>query len=175
MTTHLAFLRAVNLGKRTVKMARLAEIFVDLGYPEAWTYINSGNVVFPATDPPDDLEDRIGTALETEFGFEITTFVRTDVELQRTLAESPFTAGPGDTHFITFLKSVPDATTRRALESLSNQMDVLVVQGRDVHWLMHGKSTDSSLKSKDWAIVGRHHSTSRNVTMLRKLVAKLDG
>ena len=53
-------------------------------------------------------------------------------------------------------------------------MDVLVVQGRDVHWLMHGKSTDSSLKSKDWAIVGKHNSTSRNVTMLRKLHSKLE-
>jgi hypothetical protein len=51
----------------------------------------------------------------------------------------------------------------------------LVVDGRDVHWRMHGKSTDTRLKTKDWEeIVGRHHSTSRNLTMLRNLVGKLD-
>ena len=44
-----------------------------------------------------------------------------------------------------------------------------------MHWLMHGKSTDSKLKTKDWeGIIGRHQSTSRNMTMLRKLVAKVD-
>jgi hypothetical protein len=75
---------------------------------------------------------------------------------------------------VTYLKAQPSATTARALKSLSNEMDTLVVQGRDVHWLMHGKSTDSSLKSKDWAVVGERKSTSRNITMLRRLHAKLE-
>jgi hypothetical protein len=40
---------------------------------------------------------------------------------------------------------------------------------------MHGKSTDTKLKTTDWErIIGRHQSTSRNMTMLRKLVAKVD-
>ena len=39
---------------------------------------------------------------------------------------------------------------------------------------MHGKSTDTKLKTKQWDdIVGRHQSTSRNLTALRKLVDKL--
>ncbi len=61
------------------------------------------------------------------------------------------------------------------LEGLSNDFDTLVVVSRDVHWLMHGRSIASTLKTKDWdRIVGRHRSTSRNVRMLRKLVEKLD-
>jgi hypothetical protein len=40
---------------------------------------------------------------------------------------------------------------------------------------MHGKSTDTHLKTKQWDdIVGHHRSTSRNTNMLRKLVDKLD-
>ena len=57
----------------------------------------------------------------------------------------------------------------------ANDFDTLVVAGRDVHWRMRGKSTDTKLKTKDWdAIVGRHRSTSRNMTALRKLVDKLE-
>jgi hypothetical protein len=57
---------------------------------------------------------------------------------------------------------------------LSNNFDTLVVRGRDVHWRMRGKSTDSKLKKKDWEnIVGANHSTSRNMNMLRKLAAKI--
>ncbi len=49
-----------------------------------------------------------------------------------------------------------------------------MVTGRDVHWLMHGKSTDSKLSKRDWEkVLGTNTSTSRNMTMLRKLVARL--
>jgi uncharacterized protein (DUF1697 family) len=173
VATHIAFLRAVNLGKRTVKMARLVEVFGDLGFDDVWTHINSGNVVFDAAGARAELEDAIETALEAELGFEVTTFVRTPAELKRVLTAAPFAVADGDTYFVTFLESVPSADNARALESLSNEMDTLVVRGRDVHWRMRGKSTDSSLKSKDWKIVGER-STSRNVTMLRKLLAKIE-
>jgi uncharacterized protein (DUF1697 family) len=174
VTRRIAFLRAVNLGKRTVKMARLVEVFDALGHEEVGTYINSGNVMFDAAGSRAELENAIEEALEAEFGFEVTTFVRTAVELKRVLAAAPFALVDGDTYFVTFLKSVPNAAVTRGLESLSNEMDTLIVKGRDVHWRMHGKSTDSSLRSKDWAIVGEHRSTSRNITMLRKLAAKLE-
>ena len=176
MTTRIAFLRAVNLGTRTVAMARLVEIVEGLGYSGVWTYINSGNVVFDATGSRGDLERALERALEAALGFEVTTFVRTVPELRRAIAAEPFEAGRGDTYFLTLLKSRPSPAGRRALEALTNVFDTLVVEGRDVHWRMHGKSTDTKLKAKDWeAVVGRHRSTSRNMTMLRKLVAKLDG
>ncbi len=47
--THIAFLRAVNLGKRTVQMPRVVKLVSGLGYEGAWTHINSGNVVFEAS------------------------------------------------------------------------------------------------------------------------------
>ena len=52
MTTRVAFLRAVNVGKRTVAMARLASLVEGLGYDDVWTHINSGNVVFDAPAKP---------------------------------------------------------------------------------------------------------------------------
>lgn len=173
MTTRVAFLRAVNLGKRTVRMASLVEVFEGLGYDGAWTHINSGNVVFDAAGSRADLERRIESKLEAAFGFEVTTFVRTAAELRTIVDAKPFTLGSGDTYFVTFLKDVPSKSTAQALEALSNDFDTLVVRGRDVHWRMRGKSTASRLKTKDWRIVGEHRSTSRNMTMLRKLVDKL--
>jgi hypothetical protein len=81
----------------------------------------------------------------------------------------------GDTYFLTFLKDPLPAAGAKALEALSNEMDTLVVHGRDVHWRMHGKSTDTTITGKKWAeIVGDKRSTSRNTTMLRNLVAKID-
>ena len=174
MTTRIAFLRAVNLGARKVKMARLVELFEELGYDDAWTHINSGNVVFDATGSRPELEHVIESTLERDLGFECTTMVRTANEVRKALAEPPFKLAAGDTYFITFLKEVPSAAQRTALAALSNDFDTLVVRGRDVHWRMHGRSTDTKIPSRAWAkVVGDRRSTSRNVTMLRALSAKI--
>ena len=162
MTTRIGFLRAVNLGKRTVPNARLAEIVEGLGYGDPWTFINSGNVVFDGTGSRADIERRIGDALEVEFGFEVTTFVRTEAQVR------------ADTYFVTFLKSALPAAAARELEGLSNDFDTLVVHGSEVHWRMHGKSTDTHVPQRDWTrVCGKLGTTSRNTTALRKLLAKL--
>jgi uncharacterized protein (DUF1697 family) len=175
MTRRVAFLRAVNLGKRRVSMERLKAVFADLGYGGVSTYVNSGNVAFSGQGSRADLERHIGAALEKEFGFEVTTFVRTVAELTKALKVEPFDVASGDTYFVTFLKEAPSAPKAKALEALSGDFDTLVVVGRDVHWRMHGKSSDSPLVKRDWErVLGVNSSTSRNTTMLRKLVARLD-
>jgi hypothetical protein len=91
------------------------------------------------------------------------------------LGEHPFTVAPGDTYFITFLKDAPSDAQRRALEAAGNDFDTLVVRGRDVHWRMHGRSTETRVGGRKWAaIVGDKRSTSRNTTMLRKLLDRIE-
>jgi len=172
----VAFLRAVNVGKRTARSVQLTAAVEGLGYEGVWTHINSGNVVFESTGARGALERRLEEAFEAALGFEATTFVRSAVDLRRAVAAKPFVVGAGDTHFVTFLKDRPTGAQSRALEALSNDFDTLVVVDGDAHWLMHGRSVETKVKTKDWdRIVGHHRSTSRNMTMLRTLVAKLDG
>jgi uncharacterized protein (DUF1697 family) len=173
MTTRIAFLRAVNVGRRRVSMARVVDTMGDLGYEDVWTHANSGNVVFEATGSRAVAERTIEGALEAAFGFEVTTFVRTAAELHKAVSLAPFPIGDGDTYFITFLKTVPSRAVAESLESASNDFDTLVVRGRDVHWRMRGKSTQTTLSAKTWSSVGHHGSTSRNVNLLRRLDAKL--
>jgi uncharacterized protein (DUF1697 family) len=174
VTKRIAFLRAVNLGTRRVPMARLVEECRRLGYTDVWTYANSGNAVFDATGSRATIERAVERALESAMGFEVTTFVRTAAELKKAVGRPPFEVAPGDTYFITFLKKVPSAAARKALEAASNDFDTLIVAGREVHWRMHGKSTDTRVPDKTWNVIGARQSTSRNANLLRKLAAKLD-
>lgn len=155
-------------------MARLAEICEDLGYTDVWTYINSGNVVFSTGGSRASIEHAMEVAFEAAFGFEVTTFVRTAAELRAVLAVEPFEVAAGDTYFVTLLKDPPPASAATALAHASNDFDTLVVHGREVHWRMRGKSTDTTITRATWNLLGHHASTSRNVNMLRKLQAKLD-
>lgn len=174
MTTRIGFLRAVNVGKRTVRMAQLADVCTGLGYADVWTYINSGNVVFDATGSRESIEHAIGAALEELVGFEVTTFVRTVAELRAALQVRPFQIEGPDTYFITFLSKPPPADVVAALEAASNDFDTLVVVGRDVHWRMRGSSMETTVKASTWNRIGKLGTTSRNVNMLTKLVAKID-
>lgn len=173
MTTQIAFLRAVNVGKRRVKMATAVTVLKEHGFDDVWSYINSGNLVFEGSGPRAELEATIGDALEGEFGFEITTFVRTAAEVRKILALEPFVMTEGDTYFITFLQSVPTASAAKELEACSNEFDTVVVKGRDVHWHVRGLSSETTVSNRKWKAVG-YLSTSRNTTMLRKLLAKID-
>jgi uncharacterized protein (DUF1697 family) len=176
MSVRVGFLRAVNLGgHRRVPMTRLVTVCESLGYADVWSYVNSGNVVFDTTGARASVEAAMQEALENEFGFECTTFVRTAKQLRNVLDARPFPLAAGDTYFVTFLKKPLSIGDARRLEGVSNDFDTLVVHGAEVHWRMRGRSTDSHLSRRDWEkVLGPLSSTSRNVTMLTKLVAKLD-
>ncbi len=175
MSVRVGFLRAVNLGRRRVPMTRLVAVCESLGYADVWTYVNSGNVVFDTTGARASVEAAMQKALENEFGFECTTFVRTATQVRNVVDARPFTLAAGDTHFVTFLKKAPSTSAATRLEGLSNDFDTLVADGCEVHWRMRGRSTDSRLSNRDWErALGPVSSTTRNVTMLTRLVAKLD-
>ena len=77
MPQHVAFLRAINVGGRYIKMAALAGHFHALGFADAQTFINSGNVVFSSkTKDLAALASRLETQLESLLGFKSEVFVR---------------------------------------------------------------------------------------------------
>jgi uncharacterized protein (DUF1697 family) len=76
MTVHIAFLRAINIGGRTVKMDHLRSLFESLGYGEVETFIASGNVIFQSPDEDTRaLEQQIEAHLRQALGYEVATFL----------------------------------------------------------------------------------------------------
>lgn len=172
----VAFLRAVNVGKRRVAMADLKTDLEGLGYDDVWTYINSGNAVFRSPLGRAKLEPQIEACLREACGFEVETFVRTAAQVQAIVDREPFGAIPdGVTHMVALLRSAPSAAAKRTIEGLSGDVDQLEVHGAEIHWRIEGTSLDSALKPKDWKAVDLPvtATTTRNITMLTKLAAKL--
>jgi uncharacterized protein (DUF1697 family) len=171
----VAFLRAVNVGKRRVAMADLRRDLEGIGLDDVWTHINSGNAVFRSPLGRAKLEPRIEACLLDSFGFEVETFVRTAAQVVEAVQRRPFGDVPeGATHLVAFLRAAPTAAQEEAIEGLSGDRDRLEVHGAEVHWRIEGRSLDTALKPKDWKAVGAVPNTTRNITMLTKLAAKLD-
>lgn len=85
---YVAFLRGINLGKRTVKMDELRKALAGLGYPGAQTLIASGNVLIESDNAPDVAALEKG--LEDHFGFPIGIVIRSVEQLRAMVASDPF-------------------------------------------------------------------------------------
>ena len=92
--THVAFLRAINVGGRAVvKMADLKAAFERAGGRNVRTFIASGNVLFDANAKlPAALKERIRKELVQLFGKEPGVCYRTLDELEALIESDPFGA-----------------------------------------------------------------------------------
>lgn len=62
MKRYIALLRGINIsGKNKISMSLLKSYFIELGYTNIFTYLNSGNIVFSVNESREiDLADKIG-------------------------------------------------------------------------------------------------------------------
>jgi uncharacterized protein (DUF1697 family) len=157
-------------------MEKLRAEFEALGLTEVSTFIASGNVIFSTRATARTLEPRIEAHLGDQLGYGVPTFLRADRELATAVALAPFgTVTPPDTHVIAFLRAAPPTAARSATAALSNDQDRFEVHGKELHWLIHGGVSDSSVKTSLVVKTVGQPFTVRNTKSLRKLVAQLVG
>jgi uncharacterized protein (DUF1697 family) len=173
---YVAFLRAINVGGRTVKMDQLRKLFEEMGLENVETFIASGNVIFRSPLPVADLTSRIDDHLHASLAYQAEAFVRTTAELAEIAGHQPFAESEfsdnGATLHIVFLPGVPDASAHRAVMQLRSPKDDFDIRGREVYWLIRGKMTDSMLKGPELGKALGMATTVRNANTIRRLVAK---
>ena len=140
MTRYAAFLRGVNLGKRTVKSAELKAAFEELGYGGVKTLLASGNVLFDADGVEEKLRAAIEAGLKKQFGFEVGALLRTRDELQAMIDADPFAGVDpnADVNFPVLMLTKPLSPAPR-LESIAGDYDVARIDPRDVYFVVHKK------------------------------------
>src|SRR6476660_3277916 len=88
--TYIALLRGINVsGHKKIKMPELKAMFENLGFTNVRTYIQSGNVVFESATA-EDLESKISTKIEVQFGFEVSVICRTSEEMEDVIKRNPY-------------------------------------------------------------------------------------
>ena len=90
MEKFVALLRAVNVGGRKLPMAELRALCREIGWSDALTYIQSGNVVFSAEDAREHLEAKLEQAIAARFGMDVPVIVRSAAEWSLYPAANPF-------------------------------------------------------------------------------------
>jgi uncharacterized protein (DUF1697 family) len=91
MTRYLALLRGINVGgKNLIKMTALKACFEGAGFTDVVTYIQSGNVLFSASEAgAAAMTRRIESMLAATFDYAATVLVRSRKQMQAIVDQAP--------------------------------------------------------------------------------------
>jgi uncharacterized protein (DUF1697 family) len=177
MPRYIAFLRAINVGGHTVKMDALRHLFESFGFASVETFIASGNIIFESSRTENRAqEEQIEAGLRSTLGYEVVTFIRTDVEVARISKYQPFKQPELDIAVafnVAFLKDALDDHANQKLMALRTDIDGFQAHGREVYWLCRKKQSESKFSNVVLENKLGIKSTIRGMETVRKLAAKL--
>ena len=173
---YVAFLRAINVGGHTVTMARLRELFEQMGFSDVETFIASGNVIF-TTRAKDSaaLQKKIEAHLEKVLGYEVITFLRSDAEVASIAAYKPFSAvklKASKVLLVGFMDAPFAGETAKAWNALKTDHDDFHAFGREAFWLCKEGQSQSKYFNVNLEKLLKTRFTFRNMNTVAKLAAK---
>ncbi|MCP4357327.1 MAG: DUF1697 domain-containing protein [Chloroflexi bacterium] len=177
MTQTIVFLRALNVGgKHIVKMAELRQHFAAMGFADAATYIQSGNVILQTkTADTAVLEQQIEQHLQKILGYPVAAFARTTAEIQSILHNIPFPQSKLDAGaklYIAFLKERPDDEALTKLTPYQNEIDSFQFGDKELYWLCQKTQSQSKFSGSVLEKTVGCQATLRGLTTIQKIAAK---
>lgn len=174
---YVAFLRGINVGgNKKVPMEDLRKAFADMGFPNAKTLLNTGNVVFESNETNHTkIKQIIEDQLENTFGWRIDVFLRTQESLQKCVSDNPFKniVITKDTRlYVTFLPDETVSSLKIPYVSENNLFEILTIKDNALFSVLTILQDGDSLKLMD--MIGKNFGkqiTTRNWNTINKLAS----
>ena len=138
MQTYISFLRGINMtGHNSMKMSDLLQLYIELGFQDVETFIQSGNVIFRSTleNPEHSTADKIEKSITQRFGYDVRVMIRNIEELRVVYSSNPFTSegkfDPARTAAI-FLHDVPSEAQIQKVIKADYPPDKFKIIGKEI-------------------------------------------
>ncbi len=146
-TRYVALLRGINIGAANrIRMDALRRLFEGAGFSGVETYIQSGNVLFDASEAEDEARRKIEYALTDGADIHTTAVLRTAQELNAIVSGSPFSADEieraqrantdGESFYVCLLPEPVSNAALAALAAVPPEGDRFEIVGRDIYLLL---------------------------------------
>lgn len=178
MTKYIAILRGINVGgKRKILMADLKELFIEIGFADIQTYIQSGNVIFNTKRKDDNIElaNKIEQSIAKNYDFKVPVIVRNVEELNEAISNNPFfEKNDIERLHLTFLKEVPETEKLDKIKTYDYSPYKFEIKDKNVFVYCSGKYSDSKLTNKFFESKLKVLATTRNWKTVLKLLELLN-
>ena len=176
MTTHIAFLRAINVaGHASVKMDDLKEAFVAAGCNNVRTVIQSGNVLFEAGDgDASAVIQKIQVSLDRLLGTKATVLFRTFRDVENIVKADPFKDAAADAEvkrYVAFLSQTPAIKPALSPTDPKEALEAIAVKNLEVFIVSRKKKNGmygfpNNFIEKEFGVA----ATTRNWTTVTRIV-----
>ncbi len=170
---YVALLRGINVGGRNkLPMRDLAEIFADAGCSDVTTYIQSGNVIFRATD---DLAARIPglitASIAGRLDLRVPVVTRSAAELAKVVSGNPYLEAESDFTklHVAFLADRPTDDASASLDPNRSPPDAFQIQGGEIYLHLPNGAARTKLTNAYFDAKLGTTSTARNWKTVLKL------
>ncbi|MEO6412214.1 MAG: DUF1697 domain-containing protein [Pedococcus sp.] len=176
MPGYVVFLRAVNVGKRQLKMAEARKLLSDNGFDDVESHIQTGNL-FVSTPMRSvaKLEAEVGRVLGEHAGFDIVAIARKPEELPA-LVEAvdgiPEHLKGETSRYISFCTTTPSAAATKELHALAAARERATVIGKDVLMEFAVPFNEAKLTGARIEKILGVPGTARNIKVVRALAQK---
>jgi uncharacterized protein (DUF1697 family) len=176
MPGYVAFLRAVNVGKRQLKMVEAREVLQSNGFADVETYIQTGNAfVSTPLRSTAKVEEAVGRALSRHAGFDIVAIVRKPADLSALLAAVdgiPEEVPDETSRYVSLCLTEPPEERVAQLHGLRTPGERATVIGKDVLMELAVPFNEATLTGARLERILGVPGTARNITVLRALTQK---
>lgn len=175
MSTYVALLRGINLGKRQVKMSQLKLLLESLGFCNVRTLLASGNVVFESDEKNvARLTQKLERELAQEFGFPIDCIIRSMSQVKGIVNNNPFKSVSMDAAtrlYVTFFSEQQADIMAKSLQLSDEHMIVIPISKEEIGFtlqLTNGRGTVDAMTRLEKQFGKK--ITTRNWNTIQKLV-----
>ncbi|MEX2144391.1 MAG: DUF1697 domain-containing protein [Anaerolineales bacterium] len=131
MPKYVAFLRGINLGRRSIKMDALRKFLKAAGYENVLTLLASGNVIFEKESKSlPKIKAALEKQLKDEVGFDVPVILRSAKDIKALVASQPFNrirVSKQNRLYVTFLLGPPKNIMKTPYKSGDGQLTILQV------------------------------------------------
>jgi uncharacterized protein (DUF1697 family) len=176
MGEFVVLLRAVNVGKRQLKMAEARKVLQDNDFVDVESHIQTGNFLLSTSlRSTHKVEEAVGAALSRHAGFDIVAIARRPRELP-TLVEAvdvvPEQPGSDTLRYVMFCAATPSAAKATELEEWRADGERAVVLGKDVLVDFAVPFAQAKLTGARIERILGVAGTARNMTVVRAMAQK---
>src|SRR5688572_25363064 len=136
MPVYVAMLRGVNVGGNPLKMEWLREVCAELGFGDARTYLQSGNVVLSSRLGADGVARKLKAKIDGQTRLPVPVVIRTAAEMVKIVAANPFLKQKGldaTKLHVTFLERTPVKPDTARLDKLAGTRDEYRLAAREIY------------------------------------------
>lgn len=173
MITYIALLRGINVsGQRKIPMAELRSLLGTLKFESVQTYIQSGNVIFQASEiDVIKLERLIKEAILKHFGFEVPILIKTAIQIQSIIDSCPFSEEKKEKSYFTLLHKIPDSNLVASINKLDYPNEEFVFSENCVYFFSERGYGSSKCNNIFFERKLKVAATTRNYKTMIKLLA----